>query len=97
MKTITAHELVKTPEGFLGLMCDVLSMEPGEDPVVLVSREENTAYLRRGPGEVYKIPDIDPTIIDDARKAKIIFVLEVVGEKLVHGYNALAAILEDDD
>jgi hypothetical protein len=97
MKTITEHEILKTPEGELALMLDMLSMEAGKEPVVLVSREEDKAYLRRAPGDVYEIPGINPEIINDARKAEYIVVLEMLGEKVIHSYDAPAGILEEED
>jgi hypothetical protein len=97
MKTIVEHEIIRTPEGDIALMCDVLSFDAGQEPVVLVSREEDKAYFHRGPGDVYEIPGINPAIIGEARKAEYIIVLEMLGEKVIHSYDAPAGILEDDE
>ena len=97
MKTIASHEILRNNDGDLALMFDMLSFEAGKEPVVLVSRDEDKAFLRRAPNDFYEITGIHPDILSEARKAEYIAIVEMLGDKVIHSYDAPAGILEDDE
>ena len=97
MRTISDHGFLRSPEGVLSLVLDVISFDEANEPVLLVSRDENTAYLRRSEGDVHEIGNINQEIIGDVRAAKVIVVLEILGNDVTHTYGVPTAILEDTD
>jgi hypothetical protein len=97
MHVVAEHEFIKNEQGELALLLDVLSFEPAVEPVLLVSLEENIAYLRRSEGDVHEITSINPDVIDLVRSANNVMVVEMTGKKVTHSYDALTGILEDDD
>lgn len=96
MQTILNHEFLRDNDGELALLLDVISPAPPEEPVFLISRDDNTGYLRRSPGDVQKIPGISPTVINDVRHAEYIVFLEFRGADVVHSYDVPTALLEDE-
>jgi hypothetical protein len=97
MNSVAEHEFIKNKNGELALLLDVLSFEDAVDPVLLVSREENSAYLYRGPNDIHKIEGINPDIINEVRAVQNVLVVELTGKNVTHSYDALTGIFEEDD
>jgi hypothetical protein len=97
MHTITEHEFIKNAQGQLALLVDALSPQTAADPVLLVSGEDNMAYLQRGKNDVHEITGIDPDVIELVRKANNVLVIEMKDKNVLHSYDALTGILEGDD
>ena len=98
MRVITDHEFMKDKKTqALTLLVDIIDFEEANDPVFLVSNQDDKAYLRRSPGNVLELIGINPEIVADVRKAENIVILELLGEKITHTYSVPTAILEDDE
>ena len=95
MQTILDHEFLRGKSGELALLLDVISPEAPQDPVFLVSRADNTGYLRRSPGDVREIPGISPKVIHHVRNAEYIVFLEFSGADVIHSYDVPTALLEE--
>lgn len=96
MNIITTHEFLEKG-GQLVLLLNVVSFEQAVEPVLLVSKNTNTAYLRRAPDDIHEILDVNINIIDAVRKAKVVDVVELMGKKVTHSYEAPTAILDDNE
>jgi len=96
MHTIIEHEFLKRQDGQIALLLDVISFDEAVEPVLLVSKNEDKAYLRRSKGDVHAIVQINPGILGDIRKTDNVVVLELVGGKVQHSYAVPTAILEDE-
>ena len=96
MKTITEHEFFEDAEGDFALLLDVVSFDDANEPVLLVSKFEDKAYLRRSPKDVHEIIGINPEVIDRVRQIDNLMVMECMGEKIVHSYEVPTALLEED-
>lgn len=97
MKSITQHEFIEHESGDLALILDLISADVAKDPVLLVSRIEDKAYLRRAPHEVHEIIGINPKVIDRVRASENMIILEMLGDKVVHGYDVPTAPFEKED
>jgi hypothetical protein len=97
MRAITEHEFIRHTSGTIALLLDAIAFEEAKEPVLLVSRSEEKAYLRRSEGDVHEISDINPKIIGDVRKADRVVILELLGEEVKHRYAVPTGILEDGE
>jgi hypothetical protein len=96
IRAVPDHEFIRGVGGELALLLDAVSEDVPQEPVFLVSRDENKGYLRRSPGDVREMAGISPKLIDEIRRAGNVVFLEVRGPDVVHGYDAPASLLEDE-
>lgn len=95
LHTIQTYEFLRE-DGEFALMTERLADHPSSDPVLLVSAIDNRAYLRRGPDDIYEVPDIDPAIVVCLRRQEYVVVVEMEGDRAAHSYDAPVGALEYD-
>jgi hypothetical protein len=92
---IADHEFLVNEQGELALLINQISPEPPAEPVFLVCRDEDTAYLYRGENDIHEIVGINPDVIDRVRACDSVLVFELNGDDVALSYDAPADILDE--
>jgi hypothetical protein len=96
MITISEHDFVENQRGEIALLLNMVADYPAEEPVLLVSPDELTAYLRRNVDkEFFEIIGVNPTIIRRLREATSVLVFEMKGEDIEYSYAAPTALADE--
>jgi hypothetical protein len=93
IREVFEHDIIKTPEGNLALLVEVLSAEPPLNPVFLMEPgESGTGYLRRSPDQIFEILGVNAAVIPDLLRTTTLIVLEARGKEVIYTYLASAGL-----
>ncbi len=89
------YEFIKR-DGQLVVVTSHLAEYPSRNSVVLISVTGRTGYLRRSPGRIYKLPDIDPVAFASLRRCGSIIARELRDPQWSYTHLVSAASRDDD-